>query len=276
MPAIALVGAAASVSAGLGAIAAAGGMAAMSFGAALAAGASIAGGIMTGLGAVTGNKKLLKIGAIVGLAGGIGTAMSGASSAASSGLGQAVDATGGLETATSFGANELAAATTGSGPLDFGGSFTSPVQPSSGIIGQQIAPPGSAESYFGEVPMAEAGQVADPTAATQLPSAQAATQQVAAAAQQGGIQSASITGAATPQANNALGGYLDKLKGAGKGALDYVTNPKNAQIVKVGGGLVQGAMGSYQKQAEYEQALAQREADRQRYNRSILGSYINR
>ncbi len=73
MPAaLALVGAAASVSAGV----AAGG---------IIGGVMIAGGVMTGLGAITGNKKLQKWGGILGLAGGIAGLASGAwSSAASS------------------------------------------------------------------------------------------------------------------------------------------------------------------------------------------------
>jgi hypothetical protein len=63
-------------------------------GAAIAAGAMVAGGVMTGVGAVTGNKKLMKIGGVLTLAGGLGSlaasAMSGtASGAASAGGSQA-------------------------------------------------------------------------------------------------------------------------------------------------------------------------------------------
>lgn len=48
-----------------------------SIGSALSAGAMIAGGVMSGVGAVTGNKKLMKIGGVLSLAGGIGTMLTG-------------------------------------------------------------------------------------------------------------------------------------------------------------------------------------------------------
>lgn len=44
-----------------------------SIGAGIAAGAMAAGGVMTGVGAVTGNKKLMKIGGVLALAGGLGS-----------------------------------------------------------------------------------------------------------------------------------------------------------------------------------------------------------
>ncbi len=64
---------------------------------------------MSIVGAVTGNKDLLKIGGVLGLVGGVGGLVNGAVGAAggaaaesaTSGLGEAVDATGGLDTAVS-------------------------------------------------------------------------------------------------------------------------------------------------------------------------------
>ncbi len=73
MPVVAIVGAVASVGAGAAALSAG-----VTGFAALAAGAQIAGGVLAGLGAVSGNKKLTKLGAVLGLAGAVGTAFSGA------------------------------------------------------------------------------------------------------------------------------------------------------------------------------------------------------
>ena len=165
MPAVALIGAAASVSAGI----AAGG---------LLGGMMIAGGVMTGLGTLTGNKKLTRIGAVLGLAGGIGSMISNAGNAAG-GLGQAVDATGGLETATNFGASDLAAATTGGGALDFSEAFTTPVR-ESGIVAQQLPPAMGDGAFLGEYgDMASVGQPGAPQAAT-TPAQAAASQQAIA------------------------------------------------------------------------------------------------
>lgn len=72
MPVVALIGAAASVAAGVTAIGAA-----TTIGATFMAGLQIAGGVIGGLGALTGNKKLMKIGAVAGIVGGIGSAFSG-------------------------------------------------------------------------------------------------------------------------------------------------------------------------------------------------------
>lgn len=263
MPAIAIVGAVASVSTGL----AVGG---------LVGGMMVAGGVLSGLGTLTGNKKLARIGAVIGLAGGIGAAFSGASSAASG-----LNSVGGEGVAMGSAAGNAGSNAIEMGLADsLGGAATSgleatasAVMPQSGIIGNAIAPPGSVESFFGEVPMAEAAQAGGPAV---LPGQTAATQQVQAGANQVGVGAPTINNKAVTNMVNPLGDAWDKLKGFGKGTLEFVQNKDNAGLLKVGGGLVQGAMGSYQKQAEYEQALAQREAERQRFNRSILGSYINR
>ena len=279
MPAIALVGAAASVTAGLGAITAAGGLAAMSIGSALAAGAMVAGGVLTGLGTITGNKKLTKIGAVLGLAGGIGNMFAGGANAASSGLGQAVDATGGLETATSFGTNELAGSLTGSGPLDFSGAFTSPVASPSGIVGSQLGAPLPNGVSPGDFADTLGGPQAAASAPSMVPGAAetaATQQQVAAVSGQTGIQAPSLAGKTVGAAPNTLGEAASRLKGFGSDAMKYISDPKNANVVKLGGGLVQGAMKSYSDQSMYDQKMAAQEAERARFNRSIIGQYTTR
>jgi len=64
-----------------------------SIGAGIAAGAMAAGGVMTGVGAVTGNKKLMKIGGVLALAGGLGSLALGSFSTASSVAGEAAPGT---------------------------------------------------------------------------------------------------------------------------------------------------------------------------------------
>lgn len=261
MPAIALVGAAASVTAGIAAGGILGGM-------------MIAGGVLTGLGTLTGNKKLMKIGAVLGAVGGIGSMISNATSAASAGASIGGE---GVSMGTAAGNAGSNAIEMGMGVMDdvaagSSAAFSSPVA-SSGIVGNQIAPPGSVESFYGAVP-AETGAS---SVAPAMSAETAATQQaIAQQAATGGITNATVGGKSMGAATNPLGESLNTLKGWGKDAFGFVTDPKNANLVKVGGGLVQGAMGSYNQQSQLEQQMAAREAERARFNRSIIGQYVTR
>ena len=265
MPAVALIGAVASVSAGV----AAGG---------LLGGMMIAGGVMTGLGTLTGNKKLTRIGAVLGLAGGIGSMISNASSAASTAasvggegvsMGSAAGNAG--SNAAEFGMAELG------NVADTAGVVVNPIAPS-GIVAQEIGAPMGNGAFLGETAdLAAAGQ---PGSASQTA---ALSPQTAAAREAIGQQSAAvgqtgptINGAQTVAASNPLGEAASKLQGWGKDAFGFVTDPKNANLVKAGSGRVQGAMGAYSRQAELDAQLAQREAQRQRFNRSIIGQYVTR
>ena len=266
MPAVALIGAAASVSAGI----AAGG---------LLGGMMIAGGVMTGLGTITGNKKLARIGAVLGLAGGIGTMISNASNAA----GAAASAGGeGVSMGTAAGnagsnAAELGIAEFGN-VADTAGVVVNPIAPS-GIVAQEIGAPMGNGAFLGEYgDLASAGA---PTAATEsaslvTPQAAATQQQIAQQSATTGITGSSINGSQTVSASNPLGEAASKLQGWGKDAWGFITDPKNAQMVKAGSGLVQGAMGAYSQQSMIDQQLAAREAERQRFNRSIVGQYVTR
>ena len=64
----------------------------VSIGSAIAAGAMVAGGVMSGVGAVTGNKKLMKIGGVLALAGGLGSMAASAFSGTSTVAGEAASA----------------------------------------------------------------------------------------------------------------------------------------------------------------------------------------
>ena len=64
----------------------------VSIGSAIAAGAMVAGGVMSGVGAVTGNKKLMKIGGVLALAGGLGSMAASAFSGTSTVAGEAANA----------------------------------------------------------------------------------------------------------------------------------------------------------------------------------------
>ena len=265
MPAIALVGAAASISAGV----AAGG---------LLGGMMIAGGVMTGLGTLTGNKKLARIGAIVGLAGGIGTMVSNAGNAA----GAAASAGGeGVSMGTAAGNAGSNAAELGMAELgnvtDTAGVVVNPIAPS-GIVAQEIGAPMGNGAFLGEYGDLASGAPAAATEPASLltPQAAATQQQISQQSATTGITGPSINGSQTVAASNPLGEAASKLQGWGKDAWGFISDPKNAQMVKAGSGLVQGAMGAYSQQSMIDQQLAAREAERQRFNRSIIGQYVTR
>ena len=82
---------------------------------------------MSIVGAVTGSKDLAKFGAVLGLVGGIGSLANSALSGTSAGLGQVVDATGGLETATNYaGASSLGTAIDATGGIETATNYADP------------------------------------------------------------------------------------------------------------------------------------------------------
>ena len=104
MPVVVVALAAGSFAAGATAFAAAAGMAGM-----VAAGATMVGAALTIVGTVTGNAKLAKIGAVIGIAGGLGTMLtSGAEAAASTAAGAATDTAGTAANAAAGAASDAA------------------------------------------------------------------------------------------------------------------------------------------------------------------------
>lgn len=245
----------------------------------LMGGLMVAGGVMTGLGTITGNKKLAKIGAVLSVVGGVGGMISGATTAAN--------------TAASVGGEGVsmgtAAGNAGSNAAEFGmaefgnvadtaGVTVNPVSMSNGIVGTELGAPGSVESFYGAAPpMSDAAQTAAPNMAPGAVETNAAREATQAGAAQTG--SGQILGAGNkPVVNtvNTLGEFAGKLKGFGSDALDFIKKKENAEVVKLGSGLVSGAMKSYDQQRQYDQQLADREAQRARFNRSIIGQYTTR
>lgn len=155
----------------------------VSIGSAIAAGAMVAGGVMSGVGAVTGNKKLMKIGGVLALAGGLGSMAASAFSGTSTVAGEAATAQpvaegsaagaseqlvgklGGTATSEAFGAT---AEGMNSGALEIGklGSGNLPdlgsgLQEANGIV----ANAGSAGPSMTNVPTGSTGVLADATSA---------------------------------------------------------------------------------------------------------------
>lgn len=276
MPVVALVGAAASISAGV------------AIGAStLVGGLMVAGGALTAIGTVTGNKKLATLGAVMGLGAGVANLASGASSAASgaasgaesaaSGLGEMVDATGGLETATNFSlpettglASQAMSDTSGLGDMvDATGGFetATPASPEVNIAKaspQQLndAVKQSNRNAGTDFETGFEGQVKTEAPKVEAPKpddyAKYQTNKIKERAQD--MRNESVTG---------------KAKGMMAEVMDFINNPKNANVIKVGGGLVAGAMKGISDQSLLKQKAALEEEirarERQRLNDSIRG-----
>jgi hypothetical protein len=204
------------------------GTAGVSIGSAIAAGAMVAGGVMSGVGAVTGNKKLMKIGGVLALAGGLGSmaasAFSGTSSAVAEGSAaaqpvaegsaagaseQLVGKLGGTATSEAFGAT---AEGMNAAALDVSASAIPPVQNlGSGLqeAGGIVSQAGSAGPSMANIPTSSTGVLADATSA----------------------QAASAVNA-SPAAET--GGFLEKAGG---------WMEKNKTLVEMGGKLLSNVSG---------------------------------
>lgn len=179
---VAAVGAVWTGGATLAAYAAAGST--VSIGSAIAAGAMVAGGVMSGVGAVTGNKKLMKIGGVLALAGGLGSmaasAFSGTSTVAGEAanaapvaadgsaagaseqlvgkIGQAAEGTGAFTASAGIDAGALEVGNIGSGNLP---NLGSGLQEAGGIVSQA----GSSAPSMTNIPTSSTGVLADAAAA---------------------------------------------------------------------------------------------------------------
>lgn len=279
-PVIAVVAAGASI---------AGGMAAVGAGSSLLGGMMIAGGVASGLGAITGNKTLSKFGAVLGLAGGIGSIASGAFEGAAgqiaeqSGMDMAADAPSGFAGPEMVsGVDKAADAASGfAGPeMKYGSDMMDPVskvadatQPQGVINSAQPATTTTPVAADATSPM-NATQAANDTATAPAPAAAAtpATPAVGTKPMDPAATTANTTtntGVIQQAVAPGQGGVWDKLK-AVPGWIE-----KNKETAKLGAGLVGGAMASYGQQAAMKQRYAlQDEFDqrnRARYSNSIIG-----
>jgi hypothetical protein len=269
MPAVAIIGAVGSVSMGMGAMATA-----ATLGAKLAAGAMIAGGVLTGVGTLTKNPKLTKLGAILGLGGGLGVAMTkGAASSASSGLGlkaasEPALSSSGIGTA----ASNLAEMGGGQG-LTMGSAVKTAGDTLTGSMGASLggaSPGGIIGSNTGSISAAAAPALSgEVSAASQALSGSGLRPPVQATTSGRGIYD--IAGAYRPA--ESVAGQDTSLFGRTMG---FLRDKQNAEILKLGSGLVQGAMDSYGQQQAVKEQLRQQQAARDRYNNSILGQNLYR
>lgn len=218
---IGVVAAVASVWTGGVTLAAMGAITSANIGAAISAGAMVAGGVMSGVGAVTGNKKLMKIGGVLSLAGGLGSMAFGSSTRA------------GLLSDSAFKAGEGANLATGATPTEslvknvteVASDKTPAFKAPTGLDVNMQAPdvsnaPGSIADRFGGTAQhsSSAGNIVD--------------ESVANAAMDAAVK--------TPiPPTNTSGGLLnqagDAITGIGKFAKD------NKEIIEIGGKMLMGA-----------------------------------
>ena len=218
------------------------GTAGVSIGSAIAAGAMVAGGVMSGVGAVTGNKKLMKIGGVLALAGGLGSMAASAFSGTSTVAGEAVNAAPVAAEGSAAGASEqLVGKLAGAGTSEAFGAAAEGMNSGALNIDTLAA---------GKVPSLGAG----------LEEAAAVGSQAGAPVQQGGIVSQALgdtPSAALSQTPNDIAAYTgaDYSKGVGAanvqppaaegGFLEKAGGwmEKNKTLVEMGGKLLSNVSG---------------------------------
>lgn len=258
-PAIALIGAAASVAGGVAAVGGTmAGFAAAGLGTQLVAGALIAGGVMTGLGVVSGNKKLQKWGGVLSLAGGVAGLASGAWSASAGSIAEEA-------ARESFRAAELGAQAAGEAAGAAGG-LAGGLADATGALAQVNA----GVSDIGIGAAGAGGVTAPPMTPGINPSAPA------------------ITAPSVPTSVNlgSQGGTMQTMvKGGGAAAGDggMLSNTmnwmeKNPRVTQAGAGLLTAGLSGYaQQEAVKEQMRMQEEAQaraRKRLSDSVQGVVV--
>ena len=201
----------------------------VSIGSAIAAGAMVAGGVMSGVGAVTGNKKLMKIGGVLALAGGLGSMAASALSGTSTVAGEAVNAAPIAAEGSAAGASEqLVGKLAGAGTSEAFGAAAEGMN--SGALNIDTLASGNVQSLGSglEEASAVASQAGSPVQQGGIV-AQALGDTPSAALAQPANDVAAYSGVATPQATPGEGGFLDKATG---------WMDKNKTLVEMGGKLL--------------------------------------
>lgn len=276
MPAVAVIAAIGTVSTG----AALGG---------IMGGIMVAGGVLSAVGAVTGNKDLMKIGALASLGAGIGSYL-GIGSAAATSAEAALSAApvGGLDLPADYALQGATQAASGLGDiaptlgLDQAlgdaaqiSGFDLPASnmpgldlQSNGLIGGSM--PKLQGSALAPERLGEPVRQASAPAAPPVESYGAAEPLDATVKTEPYLSQNQSTSAVAPTSpkpeNNSS--FVDQ-------ATKFLRNKDNAELVKTGSGLIGGAMGEYSKQAAAQQQFDRQqsliEAARARYNNSITG-----
>lgn len=275
MPAaIALAGAAFSVSAGLTAGGILGGM-------------MVAGGALSALGTITGNKKLGKIGSVLGLVGGVGNlaqgllketagqaatqaATEGAASTAGNTIADAAGTAGDVASMATDVAANAANATSGSAAL--AGDIASA---DANMINSALASPAQQALSPQSVLMGpqDAFSAAGNPLAQQVPLGMGYGAPVAGPVAEPGILAGAWQNSAVGQTANS---WIDKAKGAVEGVSKWTK--ANPEMAKVGGGLIQGAANHYSYTEAQKDAFKRQQqyADwvRQKYSDSVRNLQI--
>jgi hypothetical protein len=263
MPVIAIAAAVGTVSAG----AAMGG---------ILGGIMVAGGVMSGVGAVTGNKNLMKLGAVASLGAGIGSAMGlagaadGAWNSMVGGADSALGVTGKsfLDAGGSLSGIGEAVGWKGATPSSVGGETTITQGAKPGLSADSTQQVGRLSADGGQVGLRVSNPAAEDTLKLVsdravpeglVASKTAAVDQYSLAHQPTSINSSV---ASADRALNPNSSFIDK-------SLAFIK--QNPEVVKAGSGLIGGAMTSYSQQRQQEAALQAQADARARYNQSILG-----
>lgn len=247
------------------------GAAAVTAGSLVIGGMMLAGGFMTMAGTVTGDKNLAQYGGLLSLAGGVAGGMTGAWDTAASQV--AAESAAGTEAGVS------AAVPQDGGALSSGADLAA--QPDA--LGAQL---GSTPT-IGQTPTTTLGQTAVAPGTVDVPSTvgfdtgyvQAGDSQFAGsfAPSNPGVVSPGVTGPQLASTGNE--GMLQSVGGniaqGFRNLGSYITDPKNARVVQIGAGLLQGGLNSYSQQEQIrermrleEEALARQRA---RYSQSLAG-----
>lgn len=239
----------------------------------ISAGAMVAGGVMSGVGAVTGNQKLMKIGGVLSLAGGIGGALSG--TAFTKGLVSGVDASGaGASAAAEAGSTAASGLEAGkevaveggkvatdstAGTLKLADAFSnagvSPASEGAGILQGETVSSMAADAASGAQSAATPSVVQAAADASAVPGAQngvlTTVAKNAPAPQQAGALQLTPTDSGLPATEAAARGelygpaqqagstsYMDKGMGILKGAGSFFKD--NKELVEIAGKTLQG------------------------------------
>ena len=238
----------------------------------ISAGAMVAGGVMSGVGAVTGNQKLMKIGGVLSLAGGIGGALNG--TAFSKGLVSGVDASGagasaaaeagstaaaGLEAGKEVAVEGAVAADSTAGTLKLADAFSnagvSPASEGAGILQGETVSSMAADAASGAQSAATPSVAQAAADASAVPGAQngvlTTVAKNAPAQQQAGALQLTPTDSSFPATEAAARGelygpaqqagstsYMDKGMGILKGAGSFFKD--NKELVEIAGKTLQG------------------------------------
>jgi len=246
-------------------------MATLSTASMVVSGMMMAGGALSLIGNATGNAKLVKYGALISAAGGVGNLIAGAQSVASAATTAAAEegavaGAAGAEAGVGAGAEAGAGATSypvsphgGTPPLGDVGRF----ELMSGLEGQ--APPLAAQGPQGLIDSAYAdpSRARDVLASNTVQAPQAA--QAAPQLHEPLIKQEAVNGISSPGTDRGLVDYLRQ-------GSDFLN--KNKEAAFIGGRMVQGAMDDKSRREAQQRAWDHEAAQRASYNQSIVDSTV--